>query len=173
MLMRTLTATLFFALATLAQAESVITISFEKTPLSAGVGGIITFRGSVTTAHDPSTPADPVYLNSWSITLGGNFAIDDSPSNNLPLTMSADDFTGFLDLFYVTVLAQAPGAPTLHYGSYVLLGGYDPSDQTVLATGNFAVNVTPDPATVWLALAGIGSLGWLRRRQRMGPNRPS
>jgi hypothetical protein len=92
--------------------------------------------------------------------LDAGLILDDSPFlNNAPLTMSlGDTWTGLL----FTVAAPPYGAGSNFYtGSFSILGGGDPSDQGVLATDDFNVQVTPEPGSYQLFGMGLLALGFL------------
>lgn len=122
-------------------------------------GELLTFDATVTDTAATGT----VYLNSDSTTLSGPLLLDDSPFfNNFPLSMNpGDSFTG--ELFTVSIPLGTPQG--LYPGTFEILGG-GPSDfNDVIASANFNVFVTPEPANAVLLLSGLLMIGLVGFRE--------
>jgi len=125
-----------------------------------GGGGLLTFDATVTNT-DPTTVE---YMNADAVTLAGALMVDDSPFfSDFPLFLNpGGTFTG--ELFTVSVPAGT--AYGLYAGSFDILGG-GPADFTdVVASADFNVQVSPEPASFALLLIGLVATlaGPLRRR---------
>lgn len=127
-------------------------------------GGILTFTGSLTNLNGPT-----LFLTSDTFTLDGpGLTLDDTSFllNAPPSLDSGEAFTG--ELFTVSADPTAPAQQTV--GEFNILGGPSDTDQTLLATKEFAVNVTPEPGSLALLMAGLvtGASGCHRLRHKQG-----
>jgi hypothetical protein len=130
-------------------------------PFQSGPENVFAFIATVT-----NTSLTTVYLNADSFNVDAPLTVDDSPYiDNYPLSLSPGSYTGLL--FNVDV---PPGTPAgLYAGSFEIIGG-GPSDFTdVAGSATFNVDVTPEPGSLILLLAGLTGLaglgGSLRRRR--------
>lgn len=134
-------------------------------------GDVLEFDATFT-----NNTSDLVYLNSDSITLDSplltlddtafvtTFAYD-SGTGNYDVG-PGDSFTG--ELFTVSV---SSGAPIATYdGDFAILGGSDTNGQDVLASADFNVEVTPEPAS-WelmaMGLMGLLAVAFSRSNRRL------
>lgn len=134
-----------------------ISFSLDSSLLVTIPGSTVTFSGVV-----ENTGSDPVFLNGISVSAMGGLIVDSSlffflPASLLPL----EDASGAL--FRITVPNAA--ALGLYAGTVSILGGDTASDQDVLASETFAVNVVPEPSSIVLAVGGMAGLGLFRRRR--------
>lgn len=82
-------------------------------------------------------------------TVGAAFGIADC-------TLSGDEY----------ILDFSAGSGIDPWSGFIIVeDGVDPS---VFPTGTAIANPTPEPSSIWLALSGAGSLGYLVRRRRKG-----
>jgi hypothetical protein len=125
----------------------------------AGPGGVFTFSATVT-----NTGTSTVFLNSDSSNVDSPATLDDSPFfNNWPLSLAPGvPYTG--ELFTVTAPAWGLGS-NFYAGSFTLLGGADNGALDSLATVNFDIQVTPEPANFLLFGTGVLTLGVLTGRK--------
>jgi hypothetical protein len=151
---------------TLFQVAAALVVTFASAPANAdtisiqlaapfqqtGVGQTLIFDATLT-----NTSGATVYLNSDSASLAGPLFLDDGPFfTNFPLSLDpGDSFTG--ELFDV-VVPTGPSSLGLYAGTFSIIGG-DPSDFTdVIASADFNVFVTPEPASIVLLSSGIAAL---------------
>lgn len=126
---------------------------FTSPLLSGSPGDALTFQGSLV-----NTLGYDVYLNSWTINLTGfaEDAIDSTPFLLSPYPLGASETTPAFDWFIVSVpMGMAAG---LYQGEFIVLGGANEDDQTVLDSLTFRVqvgNAVPEPGTAALLAAGL------------------
>jgi hypothetical protein len=166
--MKKLTTTLVLLAALIAAgnlAQAAVTLTLSDPNPGATPGSVVPF---LATAFN--TDSDEVNLNAISINVDTPLTIDDSPflSNWFSIAgLSFFDASPQL-LFEVTV----PGGTLagLYTGSVTLLGGPDFSDQNILGSAEFTVNVStssndvPEPGTLGLILAPLALAIWRMRR---------
>ena len=162
--------------ATAARADS-LTLSLDDGAQS-GPQTTFTFSGTI-----DYTSSDAANDSSAAELLNGANVVFTGPNSGLfdvtpfdiyaPLSMSEGDTSGDIELFTVTVPGYSATSSNFYEGSFEILGGPDPdgSDQLVLATGDFNVQVTPEPATwqlLGLALVALSALvGWKKYAGQM------
>jgi hypothetical protein len=148
-----------FLLAGTAAKADILSITLAM-PFQSVPGTVFAFDATVT-----NNSSQTVYLNADSSNVDSPLSVDDSPYlDNYPLSLGAGaSFTGVL--FNVDVPLTTPEG--LYSGSFEILGGTNPADDTdVAGAANFNVYV-PEPTSLILlftCLAGLG--GSLRRRQQ-------
>lgn len=161
----TLAMGLFF-LVTAARADTITLTLANPVQSTLSGGGTFSF---VATVSAPATNAALENLNGALFSVPSPATLDDSGYlDNFPLSLDpGQDYTG--ELFSVTLPAVLSDG--LYSGTFSITGGPDYTDNDVLATVNYAINVTPEPAS-WLLLA-TGMLGmaalWLRRKHSPVP----
>lgn len=145
------------SLASLGSSASSIQITLSAPDQMGSPGQTLQFFGVLTdTTSDPK----PIYLNSDSFTFSLN-ASDYTLTDNfasLPLSLSAGQSSGALDLFDITLANTALAG--IYHGAYGLVGGEDGGTGTGmnnLGQASFSATVTtatvPEPGTT--ALLGI------------------
>ena len=99
----------------------------------------------------PVTNTGDVYLNGDSFTFSAPYRLDDSPFlSNFPRFLTpGQSFTG--TLFDIAVPVDS--SMGTFSGSFQLLGGGMPNDQSLLGSTNFSVTVAtiPEPASLFLS----------------------
>jgi hypothetical protein len=123
-------------------------------------------------AFAPSSNLAAEYLNG--LEMGSlDAGLSDNEDNffvNWPLSLDPNTSympAGFFDVFFDITVAPNVAVGTVLHGTYDLLGGGDGNAQNVIATGNFTVNVTPEPGSLLLMGTGlVGAIGTLRRKLR-------
>jgi hypothetical protein len=151
----------FFLLAVTAAKAGPLSITLDA-PFQSGPEAVFAFNATVT-----NTLNQVVYLNADSFNVDSPLTVDDSPFAAYPLSLNSsgspgDSFTGVL--FNVDVPVGTPFA--LYTGSFEILGGTDPSDDTdVAGSAVFDVNVTPEPSSFLLIGTALLALTGLARRK--------
>ena len=149
----------------------IINVAIQPATLSGQSGDVLAFFGTLTNGA-----GDTVFLNADNLTLVGfpPGAIDDSPYfNNTPDGfLGPNGSTGNIELFDLTIPALPVGT---YAGSFEVIGGATPDDQTILGSGDFtAAVVSPEPAP-WaiVVFTGLMAVGLTRlRRSRWLPGAP-
>jgi hypothetical protein len=111
-------------------------------------------------------PTNTIYLNADSNNVDSPLTVDDSGFfNNAPFSLAPSSSSGDFELFTVDIPNGTPVG--LYTGSFEILGG-GPSDQNVVGTATFDVEITPDPGTLLLLGTGLLALGFLAERKALG-----
>jgi hypothetical protein len=156
-----------FTLAAGASAGTILNLGFTNSPVSGVPGGVATFIAQAT-----NTAAVTEFLNGDSFTLTGtpftstNF--DTSAFlNQWPLSLTAGQSFGPATIFQLTIpTGTAPGS---YSGSFNILGGPGASDQNLIGSASFQVDVSaaaPEPGTSIGLLSGIAAILVRRLRGR-------
>ena len=156
--------TLFFGFALTSHAGSILVIFSPSSTLDGQPGQTLDFVGTLTDT-DPDLSA-PEYINSDSYNLVG-LPLDDSPFlSNAPIFLIPGQVSNPFLMFRVPIpVAQPLG---LYSGTFTVIGGQDGGDgsaQQPIGTGNFTVNVVPEPSTTLLLGAGLITLLRCRRKR--------
>jgi hypothetical protein len=135
---------------------SQITITLDQPVQTAAPGDELIFSGTIYNNID-----GVVDLNAPDLNLtGSGLVTDGSLFFSGPVSVDALGKTDDFDLFSVVVTIPYLDPPGQYSGTFAVLGGvegplgYDPTTQNLLGQADFTVNVTPEPATSLLALAG-------------------
>jgi hypothetical protein len=132
------------------------------------IGSTVSFDADI---QNPIENVDTLFLNGSSFTIDSPLNLNDLLSVNFPASIAAGD-EAFGTLF--TVDLPAGLTPGLYNGTYLILGGFTPSDQETLAEIDFQINAqpasspVPEPGTWVLLLTGAGAFGMMmygRRRE--------
>ncbi|HEX2918103.1 MAG TPA: PEP-CTERM sorting domain-containing protein [Edaphobacter sp.] len=132
------------------------------------IGSTVSFDADI---QNPIENVDTLFLNGSSFTIDSPLSLNDLLMVNFPPSIAAGD-EAFGTLF--TVALPVGLTPGLYNGTYLILGGFTPSDQETLAEIDFQINAQPaaspipEPGTWVLLLTGTGALGMMmygRRRQ--------
>lgn len=111
-------------------------------------------------------PTNTIYLNADSNNVDSPLTVDDSGFfNNAPFSLAPSSSSGDFELFTVDIPNGTPVG--LYTGSFEILGG-GPSDQNVVGTATFDVEITPEPGTLLLLGTGLLALGFLAERKALG-----
>jgi PEP-CTERM motif len=138
-------------------------ITLTLSPVSGCSGTTVTVDGTIT-----NNSSNTVYLNSESFTLPSPLINGDTTDFflNAPLSLAPDTNSGLIALFAFQI---APGTPQgVYLGNFLDIIGGGPSDFTdVLASSEFAVTATPEPATLPLFGTAVLIAGaFVLRRKR-------
>jgi hypothetical protein len=143
-----------------------VTITFDQ-PTQTGVAGqTLDFFGTIT--NDTS---DTIYFNSDSLNFGSpGFTQVDQFFNTVPVSLAAGDSSSDIELFDISVNNPFGNTLGIYSGTYTLVGGDDDgagTAQDYLGSASFAVDVTPEPASIYLLLGGLAGV-WapISRRTR-------
>jgi uncharacterized membrane protein len=139
-------------------------VDLTLTSVSGTPGSEVTVYGTIT-----NTGSGTVYLNNENYTLGtSNFLNGDITDFfvNAPLSLGPDTDSGLIALFTFDI---APGTPGGAYGgNYLDILGGGPTDQNLLASAEYSVDVqsrsVPEPGTIGLIALSLAGLLFLRRR---------
>lgn len=132
------------------------------------IGSTVSFDADI---QNPIENVDTLFLNGSSFTIDSPLSLNDLLMVNFPPSIAAGD-EAFGTLF--TVDLPVGLTPGLYNGTYLILGGFSPSDQETLAEIDFQINAQPaaspipEPGTWVLLLTGTGALGMMmygKRRQ--------
>ena len=132
------------------------------------IGSTVSFDADI---QNPIENVDTLFLNGSSFTIDSPLSLNDLLMVNFPPSIAAGD-EAFGTLF--TVDLPVGLTPGLYNGTYLILGGFSPSDQETLAEIDFQINAQPaaspipEPGTWVLLLTGTGALRMMmygRRRQ--------
>lgn len=154
--------------ALVARADTV-DITLQQSTLTGAPGSVLEFFGNLT-----NTTGSDVFLNADNFNLTGLplGSIDDSPFfiNTPSGFLGPLASSGVIGLFNITIPA---GFATGSYGgTFQILGGGTPSDQTVVGSADFTAQVTqvtstPEPTSFVLVLTGL-ALAVMGARVRRG-----
>jgi hypothetical protein len=157
--------------ANVANASSIIALSFDSAAQNAMPGSTIFFTGTVT-----NTGVGVVDLNGLVVNLNGQFMTDVTPFfGNAPPSIAGGSTTTDYEMFTIQVGIPFAGPPGIQVGTVTLLGGvegpngYDPTTQNILGSAGFDVNVTsssPEPSSVALMVFGCAALWVAALRNR-------
>lgn len=133
------------------------------------IGSTVSFDADI---QNPIENVDTLFLNGSSFTIDSPLSLNDLLMVNFPPSIAAGD-EAFGTLF--TVDLPVGLTPGLYNGTYLILGGFSPSDQETLAEIDFQINAQPaaspipEPGTWVLLLTGTGALGMMMygRRRHM------
>ena len=138
-----------------------IGIAFDNASQTGSPGDTLQFFGTLT-----NTGADTVFLNGDDINLSGfpASAITDL-FGNTPVSLNSGANSGDIELFDVTIPTGFPGST--NPGNYTLTGGGN-SDQNIIGTADFTVNVTgvstvPEPSYRLFLILGIALFAATRK----------
>jgi hypothetical protein len=131
------------------------------------IGTTFSFEISLDNTGNPD-----LFLNGSNFTIDSPLVLNDMLFVNFPAVIPAD---GIIDGTLFTVDLPSDLAPGLYNGTYSLLGGFSPDDQTDLTDIDFTINAVPastpavpEPGTWVLLVTGLGAMGtvvYSRRRQ--------
>lgn len=123
------------------------------------IGSTVSFDADI---QNPIENVVPLFLNGSSFTIDSPLSLNDLLKVNFPPSIAAGG-EAFGTLF--TVALPVGLTPGLYNGTYLILGGFTPSDQETLAEIDFQINAQPaaspipEPGTWVLLLTGAGALG--------------
>lgn len=123
------------------------------------IGSTVSFDADI---QNPIENVVPLFLNGSSFTIDSPLSLNDLLKVNFPSSIAAGG-EAFGTLF--TVALPVDLTPGLYNGTYLILGGFSPSDQETLAEIDFQINAQPaaspipEPGTWVLLLTGVGALG--------------
>jgi hypothetical protein len=138
-----------------------LTLTLVSSTITTTPGSTVTFQATGT-----NTTGSTLFLNGdLPGSLDPPLTFDDSPFILLwPLSLDAGMSFGPADLFNITVPISA--AAGTYNGSIEITGGPGTTDEDVIGSATFSVNVpVPEPATATFAVLGIGLLLAVRARQ--------
>ena len=140
---------------------STFSVDFDQVQLSGAPGDTLTFSGTLT-----NNTGATVYLNGAGLTLAGFDPSDYDASDflfNAPLTL--DDGTTSADFNFFTVSIPNGFSAGQYLGTLDVQGGPGSTDDSLLGSGDFAVNVTdssaPEPGSFGLLIIGLAMLRYL------------
>jgi hypothetical protein len=151
---------------TAAKADT-LTVTLDA-PFQSGPATFFTFTATIdyTNADSINDGGATEYLNGDSFNVDAPATLDDSGFfNNAPLSLNPGGSSGDIVLFTVTTPAYNSAGSNLYTGSFSIVGGESPSDDSdLLATVDFNVQVTPEPTSLLLMLTGLVALVGIRWR---------
>ena len=130
------------------------------------IGSTVSFDADI---QNPIENVDTLFLNGSSFTIDSPLSLNDLLTVNFPPSIAAGD-EAFGTLF--TVDLPVGLTPGLYNGTYIILGGFTPTDQEPLAEIDFQINAqpatspVPEPGTWVLLLTGAGALGMMMYGKR-------
>ncbi len=149
---------MFFALTSPASAD-IIDMSLSNPAQFAAPGDTLTF---VATISAPLSNLAAVFLNSDALTADFPLTGDDTPFLNFPLSLSPGGSATDV-LFTIMVPNFAINTPlTAHFE---LFGGVDSNASDSLGSVDAQINVTPEPASVFMLGAALLALAFAFRRR--------
>lgn len=137
------------------------------------IGSTVSFDADI---QNPIENVDTLFLNGSSFTIDSPLSLNDLLFVNFPASIAAGD-EAFGTLFTVDLPVDL--TPGLYNGTYLILGGFTPSDQETLAEIDFQINAqpassqVPEPGTWVLLLTGAGAAAGmlLSKRRQVSPVR--
>ena len=139
-------------------------VDLTLTSVSGAPGSEVTVYGTIT-----NTGSGTVYLNNESYTLGSTNFLNGDVTDffvNAPLSLGPDSDSGLIALFTFDVASGTPGGS--YGGNYLDILGGGPTDQNLLASAEYSVDVqnkaVPEPGTIGLIALGLAGVILLRRR---------
>lgn len=139
-------------------------VDLTLTSVSGAPGSEVTVYGTIT-----NTGSGTVYLNNESYTLGSTNFLNGDVTDffvNAPFTLGPDSNSGPIALFTFDVASGTPGGS--YGGNFLDILGGGPTDQDLLASTAFSVNVqnnaVPEPGTIGLIALGLAGVILRRRR---------
>jgi hypothetical protein len=85
---------------------------------------------------------EPIFLNGDAINLlGDGLTISDQFFSSVPISLDPGQSSAVIDLFAVTLQQPFTGLLGSYVGSYVLLGGLDGNEQTIIGSTDFTIRV--------------------------------
>ena len=146
----------------------VLTVTFTNAALSGSPGDTLTYGGSIANTTDST-----LFINAADISL---ISFGPGDYDYTPFLLNApfwlDPYAGSdpFDFFTVTIPSGFAGGS--YFGSFLVQGGGSDSDDTLIGTGDFEVDVTgseaatPEPTTLMATGLALAAIGVTRRRRR-------
>lgn len=155
----------FLAAATAARADTLDLVLDAPYQLTPG-GNTLTFDVTIYNTD----AVDTIYLNSDNSNVDLPLTLDNSGFfSNAPSSLGPSGSSVDFELFTVTVPEGTPYG--VYTGTFEILGG-GPSDDNLLGTALFNVQVTPEPASLLLLLTGLAALAGMRLRSQFAGSHP-
>jgi hypothetical protein len=147
-----------FLLAGTAAKADPLSITLDLPYQSGYEGQTLTFDAVIT-----NNSSDTVYLNGDSSYVDPPLTLDDTGFwNNSPLSLDPGDSSLDIELFTVTIPI---GTPVAFYTGYFQIYGGGPSDDNLMGTADFDINVLPEPSSYLLFGTGLAVLALTFRRR--------